>query len=190
MVNFCAVSHDLAQVMDYRCGDGEGEYIGRMDACLSECIQAVRNRSLQRDQMVRYRKIVCDGQRGKTFIIDTLFADHWKTIFQRKGESFVPAAMNGIPLPTAEPVDITSRDDQVSRSESISSSPMGIPETSHLESNKTRSLVSPSLTPPLVSSATAVLSSLSSSASLIIPTATSREVKKNSNMYFKKAGNS
>ena len=37
MVNFCAVGRDLAQMTDCWCGDGEGEYIGRMDACLSTC---------------------------------------------------------------------------------------------------------------------------------------------------------
>ena len=171
MVNFCTVGRDLAQMTDCWCGDGEGEYIGRMDACLSTCDQAVSNRSVQRDQMVRYRKIVCEGQRGKTVIADTLFAEYWKTRFQKKGESFVPDVTNGIPPPTAEPVGITSGDDQVSRSEFISSSSTGIPETySSLESNETGSLVSPSLTPPPVSSATAVLSS---SASVIIPTSSS-----------------
>ena len=42
-----------------------GEYIGRMDACLSTCDQVVSNRSVQRDQMVRYQKIVCEGLRGE-----------------------------------------------------------------------------------------------------------------------------
>ena len=123
--------------------------------------------------MVRYRKIACEGQRGKTAIADTLFAEYWKTRFQKKGESFVPDVTNGIPPPTAKPVGITSGDDQVvSRSEFISS-PTCIPETySSLESNETGSLVSPSLTPAPVSSATAVLSSLSS-ASVIIPTSSS-----------------
>ena len=119
--------------------------------------------------MVRYRKIVCKGQRGKTVIADILFAEYWKTRFQKKGESFVPDVTNGIQPLTAEPVGITSGGDQVSRSEFISSSSTGIPETySSLESNETGSLVSPSLTPPPVSSSTAVLSSLSSG-SVIIP---------------------
>ena len=69
--------------------------------------------------------------------------------------------------PPAEPVGITSGDDQVSRSEFISSPPTGIPETdSSSESNETGSLVYPSLTPPPLTSM-AVLSSLSSSASLL-----------------------
>ena len=46
MVNFCTVGRDLAQTTDCWCGDGEGEYIGRMDACLSTCDQAVSNRSV------------------------------------------------------------------------------------------------------------------------------------------------
>jgi len=82
-----------------------------MDACLSTCDQAVSNRCVQRDQMVRYRKIVCEGQRGKTVIADKLFAEYWKIRFQRKGESFVPAVTNGTPAPTAEPVGTTNSDD-------------------------------------------------------------------------------
>ena len=81
-----------------------------MDACLRTCDQAVSNRSVQRDQMVRSRKIVCEGQRGKTVIADTLFMGYWKTRFQRKGESFVPAVTNGILHLTAEPVGITNSD--------------------------------------------------------------------------------
>ena len=65
VVNFCTVGRDLAQMTDYWCGDGEGEYIGRVDACLSECIQAVWNRSLQRDQMVRYGRLSATDRRGK-----------------------------------------------------------------------------------------------------------------------------
>jgi len=170
MVNFCTVGRDIAQMTDCWCGEDKGgEYIGRMDACLSTCDQAVSNRSVQRDQMVRYRKIVCEGQRGKTVIADTLFAEYWKTRFQRKGESFVPAVTNGIPPPTAEPVGITNSDGQVSRSEFTSPPPTGIPETTTSASDETGSIGSPSLTPPPVSSATAVLSL--SSASPIIPTA-------------------
>ena len=68
------------------------------------CDQVVINRSVQRDQLVRYRKIVCEEQRGKTVIADSLFAEYWKTRFQGKGESFVPTVTNGIPSPTDEPV--------------------------------------------------------------------------------------
>ena len=72
-----------------------GEYIGGMDACLSTCDQVVSNRSVQRDQMVRYRKIAWERLRGKTVIAYTLFAEYWKTRFQSKGESFVRRVPNG-----------------------------------------------------------------------------------------------
>jgi len=132
-----------------------------MDAWLSTWEQA--------EQAVRYRKIVCEGPMGKTVIADTLFAEYWKTRFQRKGESFVAAVMNGILPMMAEPVGIRNSDDQVSRSEFISPPPMGIPETASPASSETVNLGSPSLTPPPVSSATVVLSL--SWASPIIPTA-------------------
>ncbi|KAG0638429.1 hypothetical protein HOY80DRAFT_967695 [Tuber brumale] len=169
MVHFCTVGRDLAQMTDCWCGKDAGEYIGRMDACLSTCDQAVSNRSVQRDQMVRYRKIVCEGQKGKTVVADTLFAEYWKTRFRRKGENFVPAATNGIPPPTADPVGITSSD-QVSRSQ-FTPVPTSIPETSS-ESNESGSPVSPSMTPPPVTS-TSILSPSLSSSSLIISTASS-----------------
>ncbi|CUS10976.1 unnamed protein product [Tuber aestivum] len=166
MVQFCTVGHDLAQMTDCWCGEDAGEYVRRMDACLSTCDQAVSNRSVQRDQMVRYRKIVCEGQRGKTAVADTLFAEYWKTRFRRKGENFVPAVTNNIPPPTAEPVGITRSDDRVSESKSISP-PTSIPETSSV-SSETRSPVSPSPTPPPVTSTPAASPPLSSS--LITPT--------------------
>ncbi|KAG0132784.1 hypothetical protein HOY82DRAFT_557331 [Tuber indicum] len=169
MVHFCTVGRDLAQMTDCWCGEDAGEYIGRMDACLSTCDQAVSNRSVQRDQMVRYRKIVCEGQKGKTVVADTLFAEYWKTRFQRKGQNFVPAATNGIPPPTADPVGITSSG-QVSRSEFTSLS-TSIPGTSS-ESSKSGNPVSPSMTPPPMTSISTLSPSLSSS-SLIIPTASS-----------------
>ena len=66
MVNFCTVGRDLAQVTDCWCREDKGgEYMGRMDACLSTCDQVVSNRSVQRDQMACYQKIVCEGQRGE-----------------------------------------------------------------------------------------------------------------------------
>jgi len=71
----------------------------------------VSNRSVQLDQMVRYRMIACEGQRGKTVIAYTLFAEYWKTRFQRKGETFVPAVAKCIPPPTAELVGIMNSDD-------------------------------------------------------------------------------
>ncbi|RPA93330.1 hypothetical protein L873DRAFT_1793746 [Choiromyces venosus 120613-1] len=158
---------------DCWCGEDAGEYLGRMDACLSTCDQAVSNRSVQRDQMVRYREIVCEKQNGKTVVTDTLFAEYWKTRFQSKGENFLPAVTEGIPPPTAEPVGITSTDTQVPTSDVISP-PTGIPGTSS-GSNETANPVSPSLTPPSltpppVTSTPTVSSSLSSS-SLIMPTA-------------------
>ena len=58
-----------------------------MDACLSTCDQAVSNRSVQRDQMARYRKIVYEGQRGKKVFADTLFAEYWKTRFQKRASA-------------------------------------------------------------------------------------------------------
>jgi len=55
------------------CGEDKGgEYIGRMDACLSTCDQEVSNRSVQRGQVVRYGKIVCEGQGGKGYRRGTL----------------------------------------------------------------------------------------------------------------------
>ena len=75
MVNFCAVGHRLVQMTDCWCGDGEGESIRRMGVCLSTCDQAVSNRSVPLDQMVRYRKIVYERQRGKSIIADPLFAE-------------------------------------------------------------------------------------------------------------------
>jgi len=60
MVNFCVVGRSLAKMMDCWCGEDKGgEYIGRVGACLSTWDQAVSNHSVQRDQMVNYRMIVC-----------------------------------------------------------------------------------------------------------------------------------
>ena len=87
MVNFCTVGRELAQMTDCWGGDGEGEYIWRMDACLSTCDQVVSNRFVQRDQMVRYRKIVCEGQRGKTVIADSLFAEYGRLDFRERARA-------------------------------------------------------------------------------------------------------
>jgi len=66
MVNVCKVGLGIAQMTDCWCGEDKGEeHIGRMDACLSTCDQAVSNRSVQWDQIVHYRKIVCEGQTGE-----------------------------------------------------------------------------------------------------------------------------
>ena len=62
--------------------------------------------------MVRYRKIVCEGQREKTVIANTFFAEYWKTRFQKKDESFVSDVMNGISSSIVESVGIMSGDDQ------------------------------------------------------------------------------
>lgn len=91
MVQFCTVGHDVSQMTQCWCSDPE--YLTRMDACIQSCDPTVTNRDVQRDQMLRYRKIVCAGSSAG----DQGFAKYWKTRFG--GEGFVPGATNGIPPP-------------------------------------------------------------------------------------------
>lgn len=104
MVNFCTVGHDTAQMRICWCD--EAEYIKRMDACLDSCDPAVSDKAVQRDQMLRYRSIVCEPS---AITKDVAFQQYYKTRFASvPGGGFVPEVTRGIPPPTASPVDITT----------------------------------------------------------------------------------
>lgn len=118
MVNFCTVGHDTVQMRICWCDDVE--YIERMDACLDSCDQTVSDEALQRDQMLRYRSIVCEPT---AITKDVEFQEYYKTRFASvAGGSFVPQVTRGIPPPTASPVDITSTGESTTLGPSSSNS--------------------------------------------------------------------
>lgn len=103
MVNFCTVGHDIAQMRTCWCDDAE--YIERMDACLDSCDPALGKRATQKDQMLRYRRIVCEPA---AITKDVEFQQYYRTRFASvDGGSFTPEVTRGIPPPTASPVEIT-----------------------------------------------------------------------------------
>lgn len=103
MVNFCTVGHDVTQMRTCWCDDVE--YIEHMDACLDSCDPAVGNKTVQRDQMLRYRSIVCEPT---AITKDVEFQEYYRTRFASVDDgSFTPGVTRGIPPPTASPVGIT-----------------------------------------------------------------------------------
>lgn len=103
MVNFCTVGHDTAQMRICWCDSTE--YIERMDTCLNSCDPAVGNKTTQRDQMLRYRSILCEPT---AITKDVEFQEYYRTRFASiDGGSFTPEVTRGIPPPTASPVKIT-----------------------------------------------------------------------------------
>ncbi|KAL7269684.1 hypothetical protein RUND412_007638 [Rhizina undulata] len=98
---FCTVDRDAAQQRSCWCDDGDSQaaYFGHMDACLNSCDPAVSNIALQRNQLLRYRRLICYPQAQ-----DPEFREYYSTRYTRV--SFFPEVSDSWPPPTALPAGV------------------------------------------------------------------------------------